>query len=79
MFALDFSPIRPESKGLRYAGLLLGLSLYHIAGLGTALAFLHAGAVNAVLPRFEAATAAALIERHGAVSRRGRGVAQVVP
>ncbi|MGB5332272.1 MAG: lipoprotein insertase outer membrane protein LolB [Woeseiaceae bacterium] len=27
MFALDFSPIRPESKGLRYAGLLLGLGL----------------------------------------------------
>ena len=43
---------------------LVALPLFHIAGLGHALTFFHAGATNVITPRFDAAEAVALIDRH---------------
>jgi acyl-CoA synthetase (AMP-forming)/AMP-acid ligase II len=43
---------------------LAALPLFHIAGLGHTLAFLHAGGACVILPRFDAAAAVALIDRH---------------
>ncbi len=43
---------------------LLALPLFHIAALGTALATMHAGGVNVVMPRFEARQAVQLIDTH---------------
>ncbi|HVS63621.1 MAG TPA: AMP-binding protein [Thermoanaerobaculia bacterium] len=42
---------------------LCALPLFHVAGLGHALAHLHAGGANVVLPRFEAAASVELIDR----------------
>lgn len=43
---------------------LLALPLFHIAALGAALAVMHAGGANVVLPRFDAAQAVQLIDAH---------------
>src|SRR5712692_6995633 len=43
---------------------LLALPLFHITGLGMALAHMHAGATNVVVPRFDAEEAVRLIDRH---------------
>ncbi len=43
---------------------LVALPLYHISALGSALVHMHAGAVNVVMPRFDAAEAVRLIDRH---------------
>jgi long-chain acyl-CoA synthetase len=43
---------------------LLALPLFHIAGLGNALAVLQAGGANVVMPKFDAAAAVELIDRH---------------
>ncbi len=43
---------------------LLAMPLYHIAGLGTALAVMHAGGANVVMPRFQAAEAVGLVDAH---------------
>ncbi len=45
-------------------GNLLALPLFHIAALGGALAVLHAGGQNVVMPRFDPAEAVRLIDRH---------------
>ena len=44
---------------------LLALPLFHIAALGIGLAVMHAGGANVVLPRFDPAEAAKLIDTHG--------------
>ncbi len=44
---------------------LLALPLFHIAGLGTCLATLHAGGANVVMPGFDADEAVRLIDEHG--------------
>ena len=46
-------------------GNLLALPLFHIAALGSALAVMHAGGQNVVMPRFDPAEAVRLIDRHG--------------
>lgn len=43
---------------------LLALPLFHIAALGNALALMHAGGANVVVPRFDAAEAVSLIDAH---------------
>ncbi|GIX48261.1 MAG: fatty-acyl-CoA synthase [Candidatus Tectimicrobiota bacterium] len=43
---------------------LLALPLFHIAALGAALAVMHAGGANVVMPRFDAAQAVRLIDTH---------------
>src|SRR5712692_2020151 len=43
---------------------LLALPLFHITGLGMALAHMHAGGANVVMPRFDAEEAVRLIDRH---------------
>jgi acyl-CoA synthetase (AMP-forming)/AMP-acid ligase II len=43
---------------------LTALPLFHIAGLGHTLAFLHAGGACVVLPRFDAVAAVHRIDRH---------------
>jgi acyl-CoA synthetase (AMP-forming)/AMP-acid ligase II len=43
---------------------LVALPLFHIAGLGHTLAFLHAGGACVVLPRFDAVAAVERIDRH---------------
>jgi len=43
---------------------LLALPLFHITGLGMALAHMHAGGTNVVVPRFDAEEAVRLIDRH---------------
>lgn len=43
---------------------LTALPLFHIAGLGHTLAFLHAGGACVVLPRFDAVAAVQRIDRH---------------
>jgi long-chain acyl-CoA synthetase len=45
-------------------GNLLALPLYHIAALGTALAVMQVGGVNALMPRYDAAEAVNLIDEH---------------
>ncbi|MDH4248392.1 MAG: AMP-binding protein [Deltaproteobacteria bacterium] len=40
------------------------LPLFHIAGLGTALAVMHAGGANVIMPRFDAAGAVRLMDTH---------------
>ena len=45
-------------------GNLLALPLFHIAALGSALAVMHAGGQNVVMPRFDPAEAVRLIDRH---------------
>ncbi len=45
-------------------GNLLALPLYHIAGLGHALAFFHAGAQNVVQEKFDAERAVRAIDQH---------------
>jgi long-chain acyl-CoA synthetase len=44
---------------------LLTLPLFHVAALGAALATMHAGGVNVVMPRFDAHQAVQLIDAHG--------------
>jgi long-chain acyl-CoA synthetase len=44
---------------------LLALPLFHITALGLALAHMHAGGASVLVPRFDAAEAVRLIERHG--------------
>jgi long-chain acyl-CoA synthetase len=51
--------LRPEDRSL------CALPLFHVAGIGHALAHLHAGAANVVLPRFDAAASVELIDRWG--------------
>jgi len=43
---------------------LLALPLYHIAGLGNALAIFQAGGANVLMRRFDASAAVELIDRH---------------
>ena len=43
---------------------LLALPLYHIAGLGNALAVMHGGGANVVMTRFDAEEAVRLIDTH---------------
>lgn len=43
---------------------LLTLPLFHVAALGGALAVMHAGGANVVMPRFDAALAVQLIDAH---------------
>jgi len=43
---------------------LLALPLFHVTGLGMALAHMHAGGANVVMPRFDAEEAVRLIDRH---------------
>jgi acyl-CoA synthetase (AMP-forming)/AMP-acid ligase II len=43
---------------------LLALPLFHVAGLGTALATMHAGGANVVMTRFDARQAVQLIDTH---------------
>ncbi len=43
---------------------LLALPLFHITGLGMALAHMHAGAASVSVPRFDAEEAVRLIDRH---------------
>jgi long-chain acyl-CoA synthetase len=43
---------------------LLALPLFHITGLGMAMAHMHAGAASVLVPRFEAEEAVRLIDRH---------------
>ncbi len=43
---------------------LLALPLFHIAGLGNALAVMHAGGANVVVPRFDAEACVRLIDEH---------------
>ena len=43
---------------------LLALPLFHIAGLGNALAVFQAGGANVVMPKFDAADAVRLIDEH---------------
>lgn len=44
---------------------LLALPLFHITGLGMAMAHMHAGAASVVVSRFDAQEAVRLIDRHG--------------
>jgi acyl-CoA synthetase (AMP-forming)/AMP-acid ligase II len=44
---------------------LLALPLFHITALGVALAHMHAGGASVLVPRFDAAEAVRLIDRHG--------------
>src|SRR5947209_8329432 len=43
---------------------LLALPLFHVTGLGMALAHMHAGGTNVVVPRFDPEDAVRLIDRH---------------
>ena len=43
---------------------LLALPLFHITGLGMALAHMHAGGASVLVPRFDAEEAVRLIDRH---------------
>jgi len=43
---------------------LLALPLFHITGLGMAMAHMHAGSASVLVPRFEAEEAVRLIDRH---------------
>lgn len=43
---------------------LLALPLFHVAALNAAFATLHAGGANVLMPRFDAAQAVQLIDRH---------------
>ena len=43
---------------------LVALPLFHIAGLGHCLAFLHAGGKAVIMPKFDAAAAVAAIDQH---------------
>ncbi len=43
---------------------LVALPLFHIAGLGHCLSFMHAGGCNVVAPRFDATSAVAQIDAH---------------
>jgi long-chain acyl-CoA synthetase len=43
---------------------LLALPLFHIAGLGNALAVMHAGGANVVVPRFDAEECVRLVDEH---------------
>src|SRR5262249_26235094 len=43
---------------------LLALPLFHVAGLGAALAVMHAGGANVLMPRFDAPQAVQLIDAH---------------
>lgn len=45
-------------------GNLLALPLFHVAALGAALAVMHAGGANVLMPRFNAHQAVQLIETH---------------
>ena len=45
-------------------GNLVALPLFHIAGLGHCLSFLHAGAKNVVMEKFDAEKAVELIDQH---------------
>lgn len=44
---------------------LLALPLFHVAALGSALATMHAGGANVLMPRFDAASAVQLMDVHG--------------
>lgn len=44
---------------------LLALPLFHVAALGSALATMHAGGANVLMPRFDAASALQLMDAHG--------------
>jgi acyl-CoA synthetase (AMP-forming)/AMP-acid ligase II len=44
---------------------LLALPLFHITALGWCLAHMHAGSASVLVPRFDAAEAVGLIDRHG--------------
>lgn len=45
-------------------GNLLALPLFHVAALGAALAVMHAGGANVLMPRFDASQAVQLIDTH---------------